>query len=93
MYRPSRFEKEEDFPAKEIILDIFGCYPKTYQEYQDNKKEVKEKIAVNMQRLKEFLLDDENRARFFNRAIFCSPLFPMQPINIRKVLLLYKCYV
>lgn len=70
MYRPSRFEKEEDFPAKDIILDIFSCYPPTYQEYQNNKEEVKNKISVHMQRLKEFLLNNENRAKFLNRAFF-----------------------
>jgi len=70
MYKPSRFMKEEDFPAKDIILDIFNCYPSTYQEYQDNKKEVKKEIAVNMQRLKEFLLDDGNRSKFLDRAFF-----------------------
>lgn len=62
--------KEEDFPAKDIILDIFSCYPPTYQEYQDNKKEIKKEIAVNMQRLKDFLLDDDNRAKFLDRAFF-----------------------
>ena len=46
MYNPSRFEKEQDFPAGSIIKDIFNCYPKTYQEYQNSKEEVKEKIAV-----------------------------------------------
>lgn len=70
MYRPSRFENDEDFPARDIILDIFGCYPPTYQEYQDNKKEVKNNIAVHMKRLKEFLLNDENRAKFLDRAFF-----------------------
>ncbi len=70
MYRPSRFEKEENFPAKDIILDIFHCYPPTYQEYQDNKTQIKSKIAVHMERLKDFLLDDENRAKFLDRAFF-----------------------
>ncbi len=69
MYRPSRFENE-DFPAKDIILDIFKCYPKTYQEYQDNKKTIKDKIAVHMIRLKDFLLNEDNRAKFLDRAFF-----------------------
>lgn len=70
MYNPSRFEKEKDFPAGSIIKDIFKCYPATYQEYQNSKVEVKKKIAIHMQRLKEYLLDDDNRAKFLDRAFF-----------------------
>lgn len=70
MYNPSRFEKEQDFPAGSIIKDIFSCYPATYQEYQNSKEEVKNKIAVQMKRLKEYLLNDDNRAKFLDRAFF-----------------------
>ena len=70
MYRPSRFKGERDFPAGDIILEIFDSYPPTYQEYQDNKKEVKEKIAFGMKKLKEFMLSEENRANFLDRAFF-----------------------
>lgn len=70
MYRPSRFKKEIDFPAGSIIMDIFNSYPLTYQEYQDNKKETKNKIAIHMKRLKEFLLNEDNRAKFLDRAFF-----------------------
>jgi len=70
MYNPSRFQKEQDFPAGSIITDIFNCYPPTYEEYQANKVEVKGKIAVQMIRLKEFLLNPENRAKFLDRAFF-----------------------
>ena len=70
MYNPSRFEKEQDFPAGSIIKDIFSCYPPTHQEYQEQKKEVKSKIAEHMIRLKDFLLNDENRAKFLDRAYF-----------------------
>ena len=70
MYNPSRFEKEKDFPAGSIIKEIFNCYPPTYQEYQDSKEDVKKKIAVQMQNLKEYLLNDNNRAIFLDRAFF-----------------------
>jgi len=70
MYNPSRFEKEQDFPAGNIILDIFGCYPKTYNEYQANKEEVKKKVAEQMIKLKDFLLDKNNLSNFLNRAFF-----------------------
>lgn len=70
MYNPSRFEKEQDFPAGSIIKDIFSCYPKTHQEYQEQKEEVKKKIAEQMIRLKEFLLDNDNRIKFLDRAFF-----------------------
>jgi hypothetical protein len=70
MYNPSRFEKELDFPAGSIIKNIFSCYPPTYQEYQDNKEEIKKKIAEQMIILKEFLLEDKNRAEFLDRAFF-----------------------
>lgn len=70
MYNPSRFEKEKDFPAGSIIKSIFNCYPATYQEYQSSKEEVKKKIAVCMQKLKEYLTNDTNRANFLDRAFF-----------------------
>lgn len=70
LYNKNRFQKEVDFPAGNIINDIFGCYPETYQQYQDNKEDVKEQIANHMVRLKEFLSDDENRSNFLNRAFF-----------------------
>jgi len=70
MYKKSRFEKEEDFPGGEIIKEIFDCYPGTYEEYQSSKKIVKEKIAVLMVKLKKFLLNKENRAKFLDRAFF-----------------------
>jgi len=70
MYNPSRFEREKDFPAGSIIKDIFNCYPVTYEEYQNSKEEVKEKIAVHMIKFKEYLLNPENRAKFLDRAFF-----------------------
>lgn len=70
MYNPSRFQKEQDFPAGSIITDIFNCYPPTYQEYQDNKDEIKEKIAEQMIKFKEFLLDKDNLSAFLDRAFF-----------------------
>lgn len=70
MYNPSRFEKEQDFPAGSIIKDIFSCYPSTHQEYQNQKIEVKKRVAEQMIRLNGFLLDDENRTKFLDRAFF-----------------------
>ena len=70
MYNPSRFKKEKDFPAGSIITDIFKCYPPTYQEYQDNKEKVKDKIAVMMVKFKEFLLNKGNLSDFLDRAFF-----------------------
>jgi hypothetical protein len=70
MYNPSRFEKEKDFPARDIIQKIFDCYPKTYQEYQDTKSAVKAKISSCMKELKDFLLNDQDRAKFLDRAFF-----------------------
>jgi len=70
MYNPSRFEKEQDFPAGSIIKETFACYPTTHQEYQEQKIEVKKKVAEKMIKLKEFLLDDNNRSKFLDRAFF-----------------------
>ncbi|MGI6589476.1 MAG: hypothetical protein ACOX1V_02325 [Candidatus Iainarchaeum sp.] len=70
MYNPSRFEKESDFPAGQIIKDIFSCYPPTYDEYQENKERIKEKIAIQMVKLKDYLLNNGNRAKFLDRAFF-----------------------
>ena len=70
LYKKSRFEKESDFPAGSIIIDIFDCYPETYEQYQNSKQSVKDNIATNMIRLKEYLLDDNNRAKFLDRVFF-----------------------
>jgi len=72
-YRKSRFEKKEkDFPAGDIINKIFDCYPPTYDEYQNNKEQVKNNVAVFMEELKNFLLNEENKRLFLNRAVFST---------------------
>lgn len=70
LYSKSRFEDDKDFPARDIILDIFSCYPSTYKEYSDNKEIVKKLVAVQMKRLKTFLEDTENRKNFLDRIFF-----------------------
>lgn len=72
-YRRSRFEiKEKDFPASNIITKIFDCYPDNYEDYQNNKQQVKSKVAICMENLKDFLLDETNKRRFLDRAIFST---------------------
>lgn len=70
LYNRARFQKEVDFPADNIINDIFNCYPKTYEEYQNRKDEVKKNIAIQMRRLKDYLLDETNRTAFLDRVFF-----------------------
>lgn len=70
LYSKGRFEKETDFPGGSIIKDIFSCYPPTYEEYQQSKQSVKDKITIHMVILKEYLLDNENRTKFLDRVFF-----------------------
>ena len=44
LYKKSRFEQETTFYGREIILNILNQFPLTYQEYEETKKQVKEKI-------------------------------------------------
>jgi len=70
LYNKKRFQKEVDFPAGSIINDIFNCYPETYDEYQNKKDEVKNNVAVQMRRLKDYLLVETDRVAFLDRIFF-----------------------
>ncbi|PJE81198.1 hypothetical protein COU58_03865 [Candidatus Pacearchaeota archaeon CG10_big_fil_rev_8_21_14_0_10_32_42] len=70
LYKKSRFEQEMTFAGRELILDILNTFPLTHQEYEEKKKEVKEKVKKPMIKLKEYLLDEENRFNFFNKSFF-----------------------
>jgi hypothetical protein len=70
LYSKSRIEEETDFPARDIFLDILGCYPKTHAEYEATKTEVKKNVAVQMRKLKDYLLDETNRTEFLDRSFF-----------------------
>lgn len=70
LYSKSRFEKEKDFPAREIFLDILDCYPKKYEDYENSREEVKNKVKVNMIKLKDYLIDENNRREFLDKSFF-----------------------
>ncbi|MFH2020535.1 MAG: hypothetical protein ABIJ34_03920 [archaeon] len=69
-YRKSRFEKEKDFPCGDAINKIFECYPPKYDEYVTSKSIVKRKIVGCMKKFKVTLLDEKNRKKFLERAVF-----------------------
>ncbi len=70
LYKKSRFEQEISFPAREIILDILNIFPTTHQDYENNKREIKDRIKKPMINLKDFLLNRNNRSNFFNKSFF-----------------------
>ena len=70
LYKKSRFEQEEGFHGREFMLEILGTFPERYRQYQENKKAVKEKIKIPMRELKIFLSDEQNKAKFFDKAFF-----------------------
>lgn len=70
LYSKNRLEKETDFPARDIFLDILSCYPKEHTEYEEQKNEVNSKVILQMELLKEYLLDDNNRKEFFDKSFF-----------------------
>lgn len=69
LYTRSAFE-EPDFPGGSIILNIFDCYPRTRQEYETQKYNVKNSVAVNMVKLKDYLSDPQNLGAFLNKVFF-----------------------
>lgn len=66
----SRFENDVEFPGREIFLDILNCYPTKYEDYESDKKKYKEMIIPHMIRLKEFLINVNNKLAFFDKAFF-----------------------
>lgn len=70
LYKKSRFEQEKGFYARNIFIKILDTFPKTHNEYQKNKGEIKQKITIPMRELKEFLSNKKNRFNFFNKSFF-----------------------
>jgi len=70
LYKKSRFEQEMTFAGREIILEILNTFPLIHQEYEENKNDIKEKVKKPMIKLKEFLLNEDNRFSFFNKSFF-----------------------
>ena len=70
LHKLSRFEQDNSFNGRRFFIKILKSYPKNYQEYQDNKKTIKEKIIPLMKGLKNYLSNKKNKQNFLNKACF-----------------------
>ncbi len=69
LYKKSRFE-EDAFPGRSLILEILNSFPDTHEVYEQDKDVVKERVKNPTIRLKEFLLNKQNRFKFFDKSFF-----------------------
>lgn len=70
LHKLSKFEQDINFYGREIFIKVLKSYPKEHQEYENNKKAIKEKIAPLMQELNAYLANKQNRHDFLNKACF-----------------------
>jgi len=74
LYSGSRFETDSSFKTMngigQIILDCINAVPSDKTQYQQNKIDCKNKIAVFMVRLKEKLQDKYRFETFLRKAVF-----------------------
>ena len=72
LYGLSRFE--EDFRAMngigEILIDCVNVFPKSFDEYQKNKTEIKEKLRPHMIELANKLQDKHRLKVFISKSMF-----------------------
>ena len=70
MFSKSKFLKEENFPAREFMLEILNIFPKDRDEYLKNEEPVKEKVGQCMVDLKNYWANKDEVYRFFDKSIF-----------------------
>lgn len=70
MFGKNRFHKEINFPAREIFIEILDTFPKNKEDYDKNPEPIKESVKIPMIKLKNYLLDKEEKHKFFSKAIF-----------------------
>lgn len=74
LYGLNRFK--EDFRAMngigEILINCIKIFPETFNDYQNNKNEVKEKLRLHMIELKNKLQDEHRFKVFINKSMFNS---------------------
>lgn len=70
LFTESKFVKEEDFPARDFMLNILRTFPRNREDYLLNEEPTKEKVGVIMAQLKEYFTNKNNIYSFFDKSIF-----------------------
>lgn len=71
MFKKSRFEKEEIFPGKELLIEILDVFPKDIEEYKNNDDYYKQKVRPYMVQLKEYFQNEKDlMKKFLDKSIF-----------------------
>lgn len=74
LYSKSKFEGESSYPARALIIDILNTFPSDWNDYEENKVEVKNRKKKHMVKLKDFLSVKKNTYDFLNKSIFDSKI-------------------
>lgn len=84
LYRLSRFESDDAFVAMNgigaLLADCIKSFPESFQEYQQNKTEAKERLRVPMRKLAERL-----QGRSLLKAFLAKSLFNGNEVNYLTV--------
>ncbi len=74
LYGLNRFESDPFFKVMngigQHLIDCINSFPKSFEEYQSNKKEAKEKLRPNMVALAEKLKDKHRLRAFLSKSLF-----------------------
>lgn len=70
LHKLSKFEQDTNFPGRKIFIKLLKSYPEKYQEYENNKKAIKEKIIPTMRKLNAYLNNKQNKHDFLSKACF-----------------------
>lgn len=70
LFGRNKFEKDTDFPARDIFIKILDSFPKTRIEYDIKPEFYKERVKSPMTKLKDYLSNKKNVRLFFDKAIF-----------------------
>ncbi len=70
LFKLSTFEREKTFPGRDFFINILKSYPNKHEQYQDNKKAVKENVKFHMTQLKDYLSNRSSLYNFVNKSFF-----------------------
>ena len=70
LFRKSRFERETNFPARDMFMEILDLFPKERNDYLKDEAAVKNNVVPSMKRLKDYMSIRQNMRNFLSKSIF-----------------------
>jgi len=70
LHKLSKFENDLDFCGRDFFIKLLKSYPPNYDDYVNNKQEIKNKVAPIMAEFKGYLENKENKFNFLDKACF-----------------------